>query len=101
MSRLFRAELFKLRTTPGPWVVLIVTLVLTALGIVTAFVITVHGKGHFTAPVTTVDLRNLMGAGYQAGTLLAPVLGVLCITTEYRQKMLTVTLLVTPRRQAV
>ena len=99
--RVIRAELFKLRSTPGPWVVLIVTLVLTALGIITAFVLTVHGKTHFTAPMTTTQIRNLVGAGYQAGVLLAPVLGVLCITTEYRQKVLSITLLVTPRRQEV
>ena len=46
-------------------------------------------------------MRNLVGAGYEPGVLLAPVLGVLCITTEYRQKVLTTTLLVTPRREQV
>jgi hypothetical protein len=101
MMRVIRAELFKLRTTPGPWVVLIVTLVLTALGIITAFVITVGGKGMFIAPFTTPQLRELVGAGYGAGTVMAPIAGVLCITTEYRQKVLTTTLLVTPRREVV
>jgi ABC-2 type transport system permease protein len=101
MMRVIRAELFKLRTTPGPWVVLIVTLVLTALGIITAFVITIGGKGEFTAPVFTPQLRDLVGAGYGAGTVLAPIVGILCITTEYRQKVLTTTLLVTPRREVV
>lgn len=101
MTRVLRAELFKFRTTPGPWVVLILTLVLTALGIVTAFVITIGGHGQFTAPVTTRQLRALMGAGYGAGTVMAPIIGILCITTEYRQKVLTTTLLVTPRREVV
>jgi len=35
--RVIRAELLKLRTTPGPWVVVGVTVLLTALGIITAF----------------------------------------------------------------
>ncbi|MGH9091013.1 MAG: hypothetical protein ACRDZR_06495 [Acidimicrobiales bacterium] len=101
MIRVLRSELFKFRTTPGPWVVLIVTLVLTALGIITAFVITVNGNGRFTAPVLVPQLRNLVGAGYGAGTVMAPIVGILCITTEYRQKVLTTTLLVTPRREVV
>jgi ABC-2 type transport system permease protein len=101
MIRVIRAELYKLRTTPGPWVVLIVTLVLTALGIITSFVITVGNKSEFTAPMLTHQLRDLLGAGYGAGTILAPVAGVLCITTEYRHKVMTTTLLVTPRREVV
>jgi len=101
MTRVLRSELFKFRTTPGPWVVLILTLVLTALGVVTAFVITVNGRGQFTAPMFTPQLRELMGAGYGAGTVMAPIIGILCITTEYRQKVLTTTLLVTPRREVV
>ena len=42
-----------------------------------------------------------MGAGYVPGTVMAPIVGILCITTEYRQKVLTTTLLVTPRREVV
>jgi ABC-type transport system involved in multi-copper enzyme maturation permease subunit len=99
--RAFQAELFKLRTTPGLFVVLAVTLVLTALGIITSFFVGHAGHTHFTAPTSVSDLRDLVGAGYEPGVLLAPVLGVLCITTEYRQKVLTITLLVTPRREQV
>lgn len=103
MTRVLRAEIFKFRTTPGLWVILAVTLALTALGIVTAFLNQTgpHATTRFAAPVTVTDLRNLVGAGYQAGVVLAPVLGVMCITTEYRQKVLTTTLLVTPRREIV
>lgn len=101
MTRIFRAEIFKLRTTPGPWVVLIVTLLFTALGIITSFLITQHGKVHFTAPTSVPDLRSLLGAGYTAGVVMAPVLGVLCVTSEYRHKVITTTLLVTPRREQV
>lgn len=97
-----RAEIFKFRTTPGPWVLLIVALALTALGIITPFFLNA-GAGHtiFTAPRTVQRMRNLVGAGYGAGILLAPVVGVLCITTEYRQKVLSITLLVNPRREQV
>lgn len=101
MSRLLRAELFKVRTTPGPWVCVLVTLLLTALGIVLAFLVADHGTVRFGAPTTTGDLRSLMGAGFLAGTVMAPVLGVLVITTEYRHKVLTATLLVHPRRSQV
>ncbi len=101
MTRLLRAELYKIRTTPGPWVCLAVTLLLTALGIVLSFLVADRGTVHFGAPTTTHDLRNLVGAGFTAGTVMAPVLGVLVITTEYRHKVLTTTLLVNPRRSQV
>lgn len=101
MGRLLRAELFKTRTTPGPWVCLLVTLLLTALGIVLSFLVAHRGTVHFGAPTTTHDLRNLVGAGFTAGTVMAPVLGVLVITTEYRHKVLTATLLLNPRRSQV
>ena len=101
MSRLVRAELYKLRTTPGPWVCIGVTLLLTALGIITAFIVGHHGAVHFAAPTTSQELRDLVGAGYEAGVVMAPVLGVITITTEYRHKVLTATLLVNPRRPEV
>lgn len=101
MTRLLRAELYKIRTTPGPWVCLAVTLLLTALGIVLSFLVADRGTVHFGAPATTHDLRNLVGAGFTAGTVMAPVLGVLVITTEYRHKVLTATLLINPRRSQV
>ena len=103
MIRVTRAELLKLRTSPGPWVVLGVALLLTALGVLGSFV---NGGGHrggptIAAPRTVEELRNLVGAGYQAATLMAPILGVLCITAEYRHKVITTTLLNTPRREVV
>jgi hypothetical protein len=100
--RVARAELLKLRTTPGPWVVLGVSLVLTALGVLGAFV---SGRAHgpaFRAPVTVDQLRDLVGSGYLGEALLmTPILGVLCITAEYRHKVITTTLLNTPRREQV
>ncbi len=101
MPRLVRAELFKLRTTPGPWVCFAIVVLLTGLGVTTSFIVGHHGIVHFTAPTTTTQLRRLMGAGYTAAIVMAPVLGVLCITTEYRHRILTATLLIHPRRPDV
>lgn len=101
MSNLVRAELFKLRTTPGPWICIAVTVLLTGLGVTTAFIVAEHGAAHFTAPTTTVGLRRLVGAGYEAGVVMAPVLGVICITSEHRHRVLTATLLLHPKRAEV
>jgi hypothetical protein len=101
VTRLISAELYKLRTTPGPWVCIFVTVLLTGLGITTAFIVGHHHVVHFTAPTTTTGLRDLVGAGYEAGVVMAPVLGVICITTEYRHRILTATLLLDPRRHQV
>lgn len=102
LPRLVRAELFKFRTTPGPWVCIGVVLLLTGLGVTTSFLIgNGHGVVHFTAPTTITGLRRLMGAGYTAAIVMAPVLGVLCVTTEYRHRVLTSTLLAHPRRADV
>jgi ABC-2 type transport system permease protein len=101
IPRLVRAELFKLRTTPGPWVCLAVVVLLTGLGVTTAFINGSDGVVHFAAPTGTAELRRLMGAGYTAAIVMSPVLGVLCITTEYRHRVLTSTLLAHPRRADV
>jgi len=101
MPRLVRAELFKFRTTPGPWVCLAVVVLLTGLGVTTSFILGNNGVVHFQAPTTTIQLRRLMGAGYTAAIVMAPVLGVLSITTEYRHRVLTATLLLHPRRPDV
>ncbi len=101
LPRLVRAELFKFRTTPGPWVCLAVAVLLTGLGVTTSFINGGNGVVHFAAPATTDGLRRLMGAGYTAAIVMAPVLGVLCITTEYRHRILTSTLLAHPRRADV
>jgi ABC-type transport system involved in multi-copper enzyme maturation permease subunit len=100
MTRVVRAELFKFRTTPGPWVVTGVSIALTALIVLTAFGLagSLVGKT-FAAPRNVEDLRLLLGAGYQGAILVAPVLGVLCVTSEYRHKVLTTSLLITPRRE--
>lgn len=101
LPRLVRGELFKFRTTPGPWVCLGVVVLLTGLGVTTSFINGHHGVVQFVAPTTTRGLRRLMGAGYTSAVVMAPVLGVLCITTEYRHRILTSTLLAHPRRADV
>jgi hypothetical protein len=94
-----RAELLKLRTTPGPWVVLLVTLLFTALGIVIAFLVGGQNHVHWMAPHTQLRLRRLVGAGFVGGGVwMASIVGVLTVTTEYRHKVITTSLLVTPRR---
>lgn len=98
MTRTIRSELFKFRTTPGPWVVLVVTFALTALTILTAFAAAAPSGHSFGTPTTPQQLRDLMGAGYFAALLMAPIMGVICITSEYRHQVITTTLLVTPRR---
>ncbi len=100
MIRVLRSELFKFRTTPGPWVVLAVTLVLSALGIVAAFVNPGFGVS-FGAPHSVGRLRELVGAGYGAVGIVGPLIGILCVTGEYRHKVITTSLLVTPRREVL
>jgi hypothetical protein len=104
MSRALRAELFKLRTMPGMWVVLLLAFPLTVLFILLSFLSAgSHTFTHQTfAHVQTLsDRRLLLGSGFRTLTLLGPLLGVLCLTTEYRHKTLTGTLLLTPQRSRV
>ena len=100
MIRGVRSELFKLRTSPGPWVVLGTTVLFTALGIVAVFL--VNRLGHhvaFVVPTSQYRLRRLMGAGFAVGGVwMAAIVGVLCVTGEYRHKVMTTSLLVEPRR---
>jgi hypothetical protein len=104
MMRAVRAELLKMRTMPGMWVVLLLGFPLTVLFMLRPFIM----AGNHTFPHQTFsyvhtleDRRLLLGSGFSCITLLAPLLGVLCITTEYRHKTITGTLLLTPRRSRV
>ncbi|HXW38182.1 MAG TPA: hypothetical protein VEJ44_00695, partial [Acidimicrobiales bacterium] len=100
MIRSIRGELFKLRTSPGPWVVLGAVLLFTALGIVLTFLVAVgHHHVEFLAPHSTYRLRRLIGAGFVVGGVwMAALVGVLCVTGEYRHKLMTESLHVEPRR---
>lgn len=119
MIAIVRGEWLKLRTTAVPWVMGAIALVINALLILTIFLnrngsTTGGGGGPFGGgssstsgpgfagagyeiPHTTQQLRNLVGAGLPA-YLLALLLGVLMITTEFRHKTVTTSFLVTPRR---
>ncbi len=104
MTRLVRAEFYKLRTTPGPWVLVGICAVLTGL-----FLIGIFANPHrhtgvgptFAAPAGVTNLREFLGIGLQVALVLSPIAVVLCITGEYRHRVLTTTLLVTPRRPDV
>jgi len=101
--RLVRAELFKLRTTPGPWILLGVDMLMSGLILLALFhqaASSLHESG-YAAPHTVHQLRNMLGVGLEAALILAPIAGVLCITGEYRHKVLTTTLVVSPRRPDV
>ncbi len=104
MIRGIRSELFKLRTSPGPWVVLGAALLFTALGIIVVFLVNhpgIGGRHHvsFVAPTSVYRLRRLLGAGFAVGGVwMAAIVGVLCVTGEYRHKVMTTSLLVEPRR---
>lgn len=104
MTHALRAELVKMRTMPGMWVVALLAFPLTALFVMFSFI---NAGNHvfphqtFHAVFTLSQERLLLGSGFRTVTLLAPVLGVLCITTEYRHKTITGTLLQTPQREIV
>lgn len=118
MIAIVRAEWLKLRTTAVPWVMIAIAAVVNALLILTIFLnrngsTTAGGGGPFGGsgssggptfagagyeiPHTTQQLRNLVGSGLPA-YILALLLGVLMITTEFRHKTVTTSFLVTPRR---
>jgi ABC-2 type transport system permease protein len=102
MKNAVRSELLKLRSVPGTWVVFLLAIPLTVFGILITFGMAGNGTGHAFAAVHTLNQRRqLLGAGYAALQFLAPILGVLCITTEYRNKTMTTTLVLTPRRSLV
>jgi hypothetical protein len=95
-----RAEWLKLRTTAVPWVLAGIALLINGLFLLGIFLSRSDGGGDstgFTVPHTTQQLRNLVGSGI-LGYLLALLLGVLCITTEFRHKTVTTSFLVTPHR---
>jgi ABC-2 type transport system permease protein len=104
VRRSISAELYKMRTMPGMWVVLLLGIPFTAIFVILSFL----NAGNHTFPHQTFahvqsqeDRRLLLGAGFRTATFLAPLLGVLCVTTEYRHKTITGTLLLTPQRSRV
>jgi ABC-type transport system involved in multi-copper enzyme maturation permease subunit len=102
MINAVRTELLKMRTMPGIWVCFGLAFPLTALITWAVFANAGGFPGHTYSFVATLNQRRgLLGAGYYGITFLAPVLGVICITSEYRHKTITSTLVLTPRRGRV
>jgi ABC-type transport system involved in multi-copper enzyme maturation permease subunit len=101
MKNAIRSEFLKMRTMPGIWVTFGLALPLTVLGI-TGILAARGYPGHTFNPVETIRQRRVfLGAGYFGLTVLAPIMGVLCITGEYRHKTITTTLVHTPIRTRV
>ncbi len=104
MIRLVRSEWLKLRTTAVPWILLGLAVLFTGLSILLSFLTgsSSNGSGNHNGatwytPHTVDQLRNLASAGL-SGDLFILLLGVLCITTEFRHKTVTDAFLITPHR---
>ena len=102
MINTVRSELLKLRTMPGVWVSFLLVFPLTVLALTGIFASAGGFPGHTFYFVQSLNKeRQLLGAGYEPIQFLAPILGVLCITSEYRHKTITTTLVLTPQRSRV
>ena len=98
MTGLLRSEMLKIRTTAVPWVLAGIAILLEGLQILGVFLENRNVDGGYAVPSTTQELRNLLGVGFRSGYLMALLLGVLIVTTEFRHKTVTTSFLVTPRR---
>jgi ABC-2 type transport system permease protein len=102
MTNAVRAELIKMRSMPGVWVAFGLGFPLAAL-ICLAVLASAGGfPGHTFYYVQTLkQRRELLGAGYFGIEVLAPIIGVLCVTGEYRHKTMTTTFVLRPVRTQV
>jgi hypothetical protein len=89
-----RSDLLKIRSTQVWFWMLVLAVVLTALSTITAVLGETEGPN---GTVYNPDYYNIFTAAQQA-TLALLVLGVLGLTTEFRHKTITPTLLATPNR---
>jgi ABC-2 type transport system permease protein len=97
-----RAELLKMRSLPGVWVTFLLAFPLTVLGCIIVFATAGGFPGHaLYFPQNIHQRRQLLGAGYGSIQILAPIIGVLCITGEYRHKTITTSLVLIPVRPRV
>ena len=129
MTRLIHAELFKLRTTSMGWLFAVATVLSTAVMFTVNAVnansllkpfaqyvaLETHGHGDRIPPQFLAHLQNdwqlghsvvtqatsLYTSGQLIGVLLACLLGIVLITSEYHQQTATTTFLQTPRRTRV
>jgi ABC-type transport system involved in multi-copper enzyme maturation permease subunit len=102
MINAIRAELIKMRSMPGVWVTFGLAFPLAVLGIVGVLADAGGLPGHTFYYVHTLrQRRELLGAGYFALVVLAPIMGVLCVTGEYRHQTMTTTFVLRPVRTQV
>ena len=91
-----RSELIKCGRCRGCGSTFGVAFPLTVLGCLIVFL----GRGvpgsHVLPCAEPSHRRQLLGAGSMSPQVLAPLLGVFCITSEYRRETITSTLLLTP-----
>lgn len=102
MTNAIRAELIKMRSMPGVWVTFCLAFPLAVLICVAVFAQSGGFPGHTFFHVHTLrQRRELLGAGYFGIEVLAPIMGVLCVTGEYRHKTITTTFVLRPVRTQV
>ena len=95
MTALVRSELLKVRTTRGWWAYLIVIVLLVGIG--TAAEVGTRSEDERSGLDFQFALVDLVGIA----SLLAIILGITMVTTEFRHGTITPTLLVSPGRERV
>jgi ABC-2 type transport system permease protein len=95
VTALVRSELLKVRTTRGWWAYLIVIVLLVGIG--TAAEVGSRSESERTGLDFQFALVDLVGIA----SLLAIILGITIVTTEFRHGTITPTLLATPGRERV
>ncbi len=95
MTALVRSELLKVSTTRGWWAYLIVIVLLVGIG--TAAEVGTRSEDERSGLDFQVALVDLVGIA----SLLAIILGITMVTTEFRHGTITPTLLVSPGRERV
>ena len=94
MSSLVRAELLKVRTTRGWWGYLIAIVLLVGLGVAGDI-----GSNAEIRALRDFQVDLIEAAGF--GAVLALILGITMVTTEFRHGTITPTFLAEPRRERV
>ena len=93
MRTLIANELFKLRTSRAPWLILLVQQVLIAAGM--------SGMAVASLDFKNPDAARIMLCHAGMSSLLVLVLGIMAVAGEYRDGTITDTFLSTPRRSRV
>jgi ABC-type transport system involved in multi-copper enzyme maturation permease subunit len=95
MSALVRSELIKIRTTRGWWAYLIVIVLLTGIAVAGEV-----GSAE-SSDRSTADFQLGLVETVGVSVLLAIILGIMMVTTEFRHGTVTPTFLATPHREQV